>query len=120
MPSERAYGYAISKLCEEWGKAGHMVRLIVPDRKHGSQEDVFEYYKLERAFSILKIAASDFVGALLSTSRTRFALDMLSFVMPLRKMRFDADTVIYTREYLLALVLPKKYLFLERNRRCLL
>ncbi|TSC87191.1 MAG: group 1 glycosyl transferase [Parcubacteria group bacterium Gr01-1014_8] len=113
IPSERAYGYAITKLCEEWGKAGHDVRLILPEREHGLQDDLFEYYKLERTFTIEKISASDWIGKSLSTSRVHFALDLLAFVISLRTVRFDADTAIYTREYLLALTLPARNLFLE-------
>src|SRR3989344_667796 len=63
IPSERAYGYAIMKLCEEWGRAGHAVRLVVGDRKYGPQNDAWTYYGLERTFEIENLPASDLLGA---------------------------------------------------------
>src|SRR3989338_6839358 len=72
IPSERAYGYAIMKLCEEWGRAGHAVRLVVGDRKYGPQNDAWTYYGLERTFEIENLPASDLLGAGTTLSRLRF------------------------------------------------
>lgn len=103
------------KLCEEWGKAGHLVRLIVPDRQHGPQDDAFAYYKLERIFGIEKLPASDLLGAGTVLSRFRFLFDLMGYTLSLWRFRFPSDTVVYTREYLLGLVLPKKNLFIEMH-----
>ena len=115
IPSERAYGYAVMKLCEEWGRAGHMVRLVVPERKHGPQDDAFTYYGLERTFEIEKLSASDLLGAGTALSRLRFLFDLAGYALSLRRFRFPSDAVVYTREYLLGLALPRKNLFIEMH-----
>jgi len=115
IPSERAYGYAIMKLCEEWGRAGHAVRLVVGDRKYGPQNDAWTYYGLERTFEIENLPASDLLGAGTTLSRLRFLFDLAGYALSLRRFRFPSDAVVYTREYLLGLVLPKKNLFIEMH-----
>ena len=115
IPSERAYGYAVMKLCEEWGRAGHRVRLVAPDRKHGPQDDAFTYYGLERTFEIEKLPASDLLGSGTGLSRLRFLFDLARYALSLRRFRFPSDAVVYTREYLLGLALPRKNLFIEMH-----
>ncbi len=113
IPSERAYGYAVMKLCEEWGRAGHIVRLVIPDRKHGPQDEAFTYYGLERTFEIEKLPAGDLLGAGTMLSRFRFLFDIAGYALSLRRFRFSPDAVVFTRDYVLGLVLPKKNLFIE-------
>ena len=115
IPSARANGYAIMKLCEEWGRLGHTVRLVVPDRKHSSKEDPFRYYGVKPLFTILRPSAGDFLGKHQTFVRLWYAVDMLSYMYALLGVRFSQDDIVYTREYLLALVLPKNNLFLEMH-----
>ena len=115
IPSERANGYAIMKLCEEWGKLGHAVRLVVPGKKHGSKGDPFSYYGIKPVFSIHRPTASDFLGKHQTFVRLWFAIDMLSYMHSLLGLKFSQGDIVYTREYLLALVLPKNNLFLEMH-----
>src|SRR3989338_7751904 len=115
IPSARANGYAIMKLCEEWGRLGHTVRLVVPDRKHSSKDDPFRYYGVKPLFTILRPSAGDFLGKHQTFVRLWYAVDMLSYMYSLLGFGFSQGDIVYTREYLLALVLPKNNLFLEMH-----
>ena len=115
IPSARANGYAIMKLCEEWATLGHVVRLVVPKRKHGLKDDPFVYYGIKPLFTIARPPSSDFLGKSRTLERVRYVLDTVSYMYALRKLGFSNDDVIYTREYLVALVLPKRNLFLEMH-----
>jgi len=114
IPSERAYGYAVTKLCEEWGRAGHTVKLVVPDRKHGLRDDPFDYYGLERTFTVEKLPSSDRLGKG-QNSRFGFFADLFSFARAIRRVRLPEETVIYTREYLVSFLLPAQHLFIEMH-----
>ncbi len=113
IPSGRANGYAIMKLCEEWAALGHEIRLIVPGRKHSQTEDAFAYYDIKPIFSIQRPCSSDLLGGHQIFVRIKYVIDMLSYVYALLRLKFSSEDVLYTREYLLALVLPKRRLFLE-------
>jgi glycosyltransferase involved in cell wall biosynthesis len=113
LPTERAYGHAIMRMCESLARAHVAVTLLIPGRKHGSQEDPFTYYGIAPLFSIRKLSSSDFLGKRLTTSRWRYGADALSFLLRLALVRFTPGAVLYTRDYLCALLMPKKNLFLE-------
>jgi hypothetical protein len=50
MPTEKAHGVQIVKMCEAFASLGHTVTLIVTDRGEG---DVFAYYGVKESFSIV-------------------------------------------------------------------
>jgi len=58
IPSRSANSIHVMKMCQAFAKNGHEVTLIVPNRKDEMEqdvEDVFEFYGVERCFSIKKI-----------------------------------------------------------------
>jgi glycosyltransferase involved in cell wall biosynthesis len=112
IPTERAYGFAITKLCSEWAAAGHQVELIAPRKRFSITEDPYSYYGLPKAFSFKMLRASDFLGKRVTASHIPFVLDFLSFLYSLRAASLS-KRVLYTREYLLANFLPAQNLFLE-------
>src|SRR3989338_5701023 len=100
LPTDRAHGYAVMKMCEQLAAHGASVELIVPTRRHGIKDDPFEYYGIKRNFSLRKLWATDFLGRL-ETGRVAFALDQLSFLLSLSVKRFVGT--VYTRDYQIAL-----------------
>ncbi|MDO8562169.1 MAG: glycosyltransferase family 4 protein [bacterium] len=115
IPSARANGYGTMKLCEEWGRLGHTVRLIVPNKKHSPKEDAFTFYSIKPLFKIIRPSVSDFLAGGETLVHLRYLIDTLSYMYSLLRIGFSHDDIIYTREYLLALVLPKSKLFLEMH-----
>jgi hypothetical protein len=61
IPTEKAHGYQISRVCSELARQGADVELWIPNRRNPIQKDVFEYYNtLERTFTVRKISCIDF------------------------------------------------------------
>ncbi len=111
LPTDRAHGYAIMKMCEEFAAGGARVELLAPTRRHGLQDDPFTYYGIRRNFSLRKLWASDLLGKF-ERARAAFALDQLSFLLSLSTMRFD-DLLVYTRDYQVALFARSRTIALE-------
>lgn len=60
LPTEKAYGLQISKMCEAFADWGHEVELLIPTRRNYIKEDLFEYYSVRRNFKVTKALAPDF------------------------------------------------------------
>ncbi|USN88967.1 MAG: glycosyltransferase family 4 protein [Candidatus Nomurabacteria bacterium] len=52
IPTEKAHGLQISKMCEAYAAQGHLVNLVVPRRKNSLNEDVFEFYGVSKNFKV--------------------------------------------------------------------
>ncbi len=52
IPTEKAHGIQITKMCESFALLGHDVTLIVPDRRSPITESVFSYYGIRENFTI--------------------------------------------------------------------
>ena len=55
LPTEKAHGIQITKMCESFASLGHEVTLVVPDRVSAITTDPFEYYGLRRNFIINRL-----------------------------------------------------------------
>ena len=113
VPTDRAHGYAIMKMCEEFATQGAEVTLLVPTRKHGITTDPFEYHHIKRNFSIRKLWTTDFLGLFDNVTVPLFFIDLAIFLLSLRRQRWNSDTTVYTRDYLIALVVRSKKIVLE-------
>ena len=111
LPTGRAHGYAIMKMCEQFAAAGARVELIAPARSYGIQEDPFTYYRIQRIFSIRKLRATDFLG-MREGSRLSFALDQFTFFLSLWRQNWN-DSIVYTRDYQVALYVRSKNIALQ-------
>lgn len=60
IPTEKAHGLQIMKMCEAYALLGHDVQLLVPRRTNELSDDPFEYYGVKRIFRITWLAARDF------------------------------------------------------------
>ncbi len=61
VPTEKAHGIQIMKMCEEFSNLGHSVTLVVPWRFNPIKEDPFTYYGVRNNFKIKKIPSIDLV-----------------------------------------------------------
>lgn len=98
MPTDKAHGYQISKVCEKLSELGNDVTLWVPDRKNHVADDLFEYYGIKRNFELEKIPCPDviflghYIGAL------AFYMQTLFFSVKLLIKKLDKDSLIYSRD----------------------
>lgn len=105
IPTEKAHGIHIIKMCEEFARCGVNTTLIVPKRKNTIFEDPFTYYGVEKNFTIEYIPMFDLVGNPLFywISQATFATSLFFY-----SIRKDSETVIFSRDILPAYLLTFK------------
>lgn len=59
MPTEKAHGIQIMKMCEAFADQGANVELIIPRRFNYIEEDPFSYYGVEKNFTITQLPTID-------------------------------------------------------------
>lgn len=102
LPTEKAHGFQICKMCESFAWTGYRVVLIIPRRFNWIKKDPFEYYEIERNFSVRKLPCLDlipwdkYIGHLGMWIET-FTFNFFVFFYLL----FNKADIIYTREKLL-------------------
>jgi glycosyltransferase involved in cell wall biosynthesis len=116
MPTEKAHGFQICKMCEAWGKLNFAVRLIHPRRYQADRRlrdtDVFSYYGIERTFAVQTSGNVDIVSLRLGFSDRLFAPFFFAHSLAwawtvLRNAVPDEETVYYTRDVGVAYTLTK-------------
>ena len=119
LPTERAHGYAIMKLCEEFARAGHMVTLLTSAHRATAGkagEDPFSYYGIEKNFTLRRVHSTDRLGRSTNVGRVSYWIDQLSFMVMVwlcfGRALWRAD-VLYVRSYQLAACLPARKTALE-------
>ncbi len=60
MPTDKAHGIQIAKMCEAFTNLGANVYLIAPFRISDIKEDFFDYYSVKKSFRFKKIFSPDF------------------------------------------------------------
>lgn len=96
MPTEKAHGYQIAKMCEMLALEGADVSLVVPTRKNKTEGDIFSYYDVRKNFLVKYVPTFDAL-AFLWSSRLGFYAQAVSFILALRRESISRDTVIVTR-----------------------
>jgi len=94
LPTEKAHGMQIMKSCEALARAGLSVELIVPRRRNPMEADPYEYYSVEKNFTITSLPVIDTVRF----GRFGFLLELLSFLIAVRLHLRGKKGTIYTRE----------------------
>jgi glycosyltransferase involved in cell wall biosynthesis len=110
IPTERAHGYAIMKMCEQFFDAGLAVELIVPGKKTNIViTDPFVYYHIKNNFPLIKVGGFDFLGLTEKFGHLFYWLDLISFVATLMiKSIIASDDIIYTRDFMLLLPFSRR------------
>lgn len=127
FPTERAHGIQVAHMCSAFARrhgtgterSQHgtdaekmVVTLLVPDRKT-IDEDPYAYYGVERNFTVEKIPVPDIV----QFGKAGFLVESLIFAYrAARRAQRARETVIYTREELPLLFLPRGRAFYEAHQ----
>ncbi len=59
IPTEKAHGFQVMKMCEAFSKAGVELELWIPGRFNRIKENPFSYYNIRETFSIKRIPVID-------------------------------------------------------------
>ncbi|MFH0804158.1 MAG: glycosyltransferase family 4 protein [Candidatus Zambryskibacteria bacterium] len=111
IPTPRAQGYAIMKMCSEFTRAGAEVELFVPERGNNqNKQDPFDFYGIEKNFYIKRIPSFDFLGKTPRSSKILYWLDVLSFVAVSKFLvNLKTEDILYTRDFIIPLFFSKRF-----------
>ena len=102
LPTEKAHGIQIMKMCEALSNEGLNIELLVPRRINDLLEDPFDFYHVKRNFKITRIPCLDLVS--FNIFRIGFLISTLSF-LALAKLYlyFHPYDILHSREPLTSL-----------------
>lgn len=95
IPTEKAHGYQISKMCEAFANLGIEVHLVVPKKNNFIKEDVFNFYNVKQNFSIHYLPV-------IGISPDYFILQTAVFLYKVKnftKANIGKNDIIYTRDF---------------------
>ncbi len=109
LPTEKAYGIQIAKMCEAFANIGHEVKLLYPYRKNtGIKQDLFSYYSVRNNFSARRIESKDFYLPGFLDKITFVVKNYFSArILVSEALKENAD-IYYTRDERIAYILNKK------------
>ena len=99
MPTEKAHGLQIAKMCEAYVKLGHDIELIVPFRRNSITETVSGYYGLTVDFPIRTISIPDTILFSRRVPSLAYWLQAVLFLLRLSAHTIAKDTLIMTRSF---------------------
>ncbi len=109
MPTERAHGIQIAKMCDAFRFQGLDVTLVVPNRV-GVSGDIFAAYRLSQTFPVVRLRVIDLLPFNIPGA---FILETVSFALSARLWLLGKPGgVIYTRgemSLFLAFLLPRRF-----------
>jgi len=118
LPTEKAYGIQIVKMCEALADQGLSVKLVLPTRRNQIKESIFSYYQAKKKFKVKKLSSPDFYwpGGL-----DRFSVVIKNFISAVILSiyaLFNQAEFIYSREELPLYLLSffKRNLIFEAHR----
>lgn len=98
IPTEKAHGWQICKMCEQFGKMGNKTELWLPMRENEIKEDIFSFYGLEKCFKIEIFDGIDWVKAKKYFGKTSFYFQKIFFFFRLVFQKIDKDAMVYSRD----------------------
>jgi len=125
MPTEKAHGLQIMKMCQAFAALGHDVELVVPRRLNNLSADSFEYYGQPGNFKITRLPCLDLIFMDKLVGNLVFWLATMTFLISCKSyLLFKKYDIVYTREeqfftlgkpsYLELHTLPNKIRFYHR------
>jgi glycosyltransferase involved in cell wall biosynthesis len=104
LPTEKAHGAQIMKMCEAFAQSGAEVELAIPDRRSSIVEDPFEYYGIRTKFTITRLPIIDTIG----WGPLGFLFESFIFGLRARKyLRKRGPDVLYGRDELVLCLMPR-------------
>lgn len=117
IPTEKAHGIQIMKMCEAFAKTGNEIELAAASRFNHIKEDAFEYYCVEKKFKIKKFFCLDIIPLERFFGRSAFIIQAFSFFVSIFLwVIFKKADVVYIRDkFLLPLSLFKSNIVFEAH-----
>ena len=101
LPTEKAHGIQIMKMCEAFAGLGHEIELVVPWRFNWIKTEPFEYYGVKKNFKITKLPSLDTVWL----GRIGFWVQSFTFAeVSVWYALFKKADIVYSRDELSLLI----------------
>ena len=81
LPTEKAHGIQIAKMCEAFANAGADVELIAPKRLNHLKADVFDYYGVQKNFTMKKLFCLDTISLFPVLKAAGYWIESLTFAL---------------------------------------
>lgn len=108
IPTEKAHGIQIMKMCEAFARAGHTVKLIVPKRISHINDEAFDFYGMAKSFEIAYLPTMDLIRWSGLIPKVFSYLQNWSFARSVQTyLDVNQADLLFTRDELTALSLPK-------------
>lgn len=117
LPTEKAYGIQIAKMCEAFASQVE-VKLVYPYRRDPIKKDIFEYYSVKSLFQVKKLPAVDFYFPEPLDKISVGIKSFISAVILVLYALFSKADIIYSRDELVLFFLSffKNNLIFEAHR----
>ena len=116
IPTEKAYGWAVSKICEQFALLGNEVLLILPKSKIKIKKEIADYYGIENNFKVKRVFNINLISnRFKSLHKIIFLIQNFSFLIFSLFIKIKKDDFVYLRniEGLLFWPWRSKNVFLE-------
>ena len=117
IPTERAHGIQVMKMCQALAGLGHDVELTVPRRFNLLKENPFDYYGIAQTFKIRKLFCWDLIPFDKHLGHLGLWVETITFLFfVLLAMPFKKADLVYTRDkFFLPLSFFKKNFIFEAH-----
>lgn len=117
IPTEKAHGIQVMKMCEAFAQQGNELELIIPRRVNPIKDDPFDYYGVARVFKIRKIPCLDLIFLDKYIGHLGLWIESVSFnLFTTPFLFFNKSQIVYTRDkFFLILGLFLKNLVFENH-----
>jgi len=119
MPTEKAHGLQIIKMCEAFSSQGVEVELVLPHRINPNKGDIFQFYNIKKTFKIKKLFCLDTLS-LKYSGKVGYIIQYVSFALSVffyflfNRKKFNGS-ILYLRDEISARLLSffHKNVYLE-------
>ncbi len=109
LPTEKAYGIQIVKMCEAFANNGHKVKLLYPYRKNlAINQDIFSYYSVKNNFTDQVIKLKDFYLPGFLDKISFLIKNYISAKVLVHEALKENTDIYYTRDERVAYILSKQ------------
>lgn len=115
LPSKKAFGYAIAKMCSLFAEHTPVTLVIPKSKERETSEDVYSFYGVPRNFSVLELPCIDLFRFGFLGSHIPFLIRKLTFAIAAPyKLNIQKNDICYSRDlwslFLLRSKTPNLYL----------
>ena len=110
MPTEKAHGVQIAKMCEALADKGVDLTLVLPKKFTTVNQDIYSYYQVKNNFKIKVIKSINLVNFSWLLGKFGFYFESLYFSKRVKKfIKQEKPDAVYMREHVLAYLVSKYF-----------